>query len=72
MGEPDFSPLFHVCVKTNTVEPVLSAVGCQSPEICTPLITVIFTSVKRSPLLSDRGHPLLIPNGLFVLYPHLD
>ena len=30
-------------------------------------IIVILTAIKRSPLLSGRGHPLLSPNELFLL-----
>ena len=61
VGEPDFSPLFHACVQTNTVEPVLSSRLSKSRNLYS-------TSVKRSPVLSGCGHPLLSPNGLFVLY----
>ena len=32
-----------------------------------PLITVILTSIKRSPLSSGRGHPKLGANELFLL-----
>ena len=32
-----------------------------------PLDPIIFTSAKRSPLLSDRSHHLLSPNGMFSL-----
>ena len=32
-----------------------------------PKIIVILTAIKRSPLLSGRGHPLLSPNELFLL-----
>ena len=62
---------------SNTVKPVLSGtvlsghplLGGQlskSRKLC-PLIIVIFSSIKRSPLLSGRGHPLLSPNKLFLL-----
>ena len=60
-----------------TVEPVLSGPVLSSHPLLSgqlsksrkllPLITVILTSIKRSPLLSGRGHPLLSPDKLFLL-----
>ena len=60
-----------------TVEPVLSGPVLSGHPLLSgqlsksrkllPLITVILTSIKRSPLLSDRGHPLLSPEELFLL-----
>ena len=60
-----------------TVEPVLSGpVLSRHPPLggqlsksrkLLSLITVILTSIKRSPLLSSRGHPLLSPDELFLL-----
>ena len=32
-----------------------------------PLISVILTSIKRSPVFCSRGHPLLSPNESFLL-----
>ena len=46
----------RTCIKRHPCQ----AIGCQRSKT----ITVIFTSIKRSPLLSD--HPLLSHNGLFV------
>ena len=46
--------------------PLLSGQLSKSRKLC-PLIIVILTSIKRSPLLSGRGHPLLRPNELFLL-----
>ena len=61
----------------NTVEPVLSGPVLSGHPLLSgqlsksrkllPLITVILTSIKRSPLLSGRGHPLLSPDELFLL-----
>ena len=61
----------------NTVEPVLSGTVLsghpllsgqllKSRKLCL-LIIVILSSIKRSPLLSGRGHPLLSLNELFLL-----
>ena len=60
-----------------TVEPVLSGPVLSGHPLLSgqlsksrklvPLITVILTSIKRSPLLSGRGHPLLSPDELFLL-----
>ena len=62
---------------TTTVEPVLSGPVLSGHPLLSgqlsksrkllPLITVILTSIKRSPLLSGRGHPLLSPDELFLL-----
>ena len=65
----------YVAVLANiyvTVEPVLSGHPLLSGQLSKsrkllPLITVILTSIKRSPLLSGRGHPLLSPDELFIL-----
>ena len=46
--------------------PLLSGQLSKSRKLL-PLITVILTSIKRSPLLSGRGHPLLSPDELFLL-----
>ena len=46
--------------------PPLSGQLSKSRKLC-PFILVILTSIKRSPLLSGRGHPLLSPNELFLL-----
>ena len=46
--------------------PLLSGQLSKSRNLC-PLIIVIWTSIKRSLLLSGRGHPLLSPNELFPL-----
>ena len=46
--------------------PLLSGQLSRSRKLC-PFIIVILTSIKRSPLLSGRGHPLLSPNELFLL-----
>ena len=64
-------------MKGITVEPVLSGTvlsghaplsgQLSKSRKLRPLITVILTSIKRSPLLSGRGHPLLSPNKLFLL-----
>ena len=64
------------CLKS-TVEPVLSGPVLSGHPLLSgqlsksrkllPLITVILTSIKRSPLLSGRGHPLLSPDELFLL-----
>ena len=43
------------------------AVSCWSSETELPLITVILTGIKWSPLLRGCGHPLLSPNELFLL-----
>ena len=61
----------------NTVEPVLSGPVLSGHPLLSgqlsksrkllPLITVILTCIKRSPLLSGRGHPLLSPDELFLL-----
>ena len=58
--------------RVTTVEPVLSGHPLLSGQLSksrklVPLITVILTSIKRSPLLSGRGHPLLSPDELFLL-----
>ena len=46
--------------------PLLSGQLSKSRKLC-PLIIVILTSIKRSPLWSGRGHPLLGPKELFLL-----
>ena len=46
--------------------PLLSGQLSKSRKLL-PLITVILTSTKRSPLLSGRGHPLVSPDELFLL-----
>ena len=46
--------------------PLLSGQLSKSRKLL-PLITVILTSIKRAPLLSGRGHPLLSPDELFLL-----
>ena len=61
----------------STVEPVLSGPVLSGHHLLSdqlsksrkllPLITVILTSIKRSPLLSGRGHPLLSLNELYLL-----
>ena len=66
--------VFHLDI---TVEPVLSGPVLSGHPLLSgqlsksrkllPLITVILTSIKRSPLLSGRGHPLLSPDELFLL-----
>ena len=63
--------------RVTTVEPVLSGPVLSGHPLLSgqlsksrklvPLITVILTSIKRSPLLSGRGHPLLSPDELFLL-----
>ena len=52
----------HPCIKQSLE---LVFVGCQSPQFVSPLITIIFTFIKRLPLLSGRNQQS--PNGLFVL-----
>ena len=47
-------------------DPVLSGQLSKSRKLLL-LFTVILTSIKRSPLLSGRGHPLLSPSELFLL-----
>ena len=64
-------------MKMNTVEPVLSGTVLSGHPLLSgqlsksrkllPLITVILTCIKRSPLLSGRGHPMLSPSELFLL-----
>ena len=64
-------------INKTTVEPVLSGPVLSGHPLLSgqlsksrklfPLITVILTSIKRSPLLSGRGHPLLSPDELFLL-----
>ena len=59
-----------------TVEPVLSGTVLSGHPLLSgqlskfrkscSLIIVILSSIKRSPLLSGRGHPLLIRNELFL------
>ena len=46
--------------------PLLSGQLSKSRKLL-PLITVILTSIKPSPLLSGRGHPLQSPDELFLL-----
>ena len=63
--------------KISTVEPVLSGPVLSGHPLLSgqlsksrkllPLITVILTSIKRSPLLSSLGHPLRSPDELFLL-----
>ena len=60
-----------------TVEPVLSGTVLSGHPLLSgqlsksrkllPLFTVILTCIKRSPLLSGRGHPILSPSELFLL-----
>ena len=62
--------------KLNTVETVLSGPVLSSHPLLSgqfsksrklpPLITVILACIKRSSLLSGRGHPSLIPDELFL------
>ena len=63
--------------QNSTVEPVLSVPVLSSHPLLSgqlsksrkllPLITVILTSIKLSPSLSIRGHPLVSPDKLFLL-----
>ena len=62
----------------DTVEPVLSGTLLSGHSFLSsrlsksrtffPVVTIIFTSTKRSPLLEGRSHLWLSPNSLFVLY----
>ena len=45
---------------------LLSGQLSKSRKLC-PLIIAILTSIKRSPLLSGRAHPLLRSNERFLL-----
>ena len=54
----------------SSVEPVLSGHPLLNGQLSKsqkllPLIIVVLTCIKRSPLLSGRGHPLLSPDELF-------
>ena len=62
----------------DTVEPVLSGTLLSGHSFLSsrlsksrtffPVVTMISTSTKRSPLLEGRSHLWLSPNSLFVLY----
>ena len=62
----DLSGAMSCTVKPVLSGPVLSGKLSKSRKLL-PLIIVILTSIKRSPLLSGRGHPLLSPDELFLL-----
>ena len=69
--------IVQYCLFPTTVEPVLSGPVLSGHPLLSgqlsksrkllPLITVILTSIKRSLVLSGRGHPLLSPDELFLL-----
>ena len=70
-------PISFIRTVYTTVEPVLSGTLLSGHPLLSgqlsksrklfPLITVILTFIKRSPLLRGRGHPKLGPNELFLL-----
>ena len=58
----------RTCIKRPSIKqsPSIKRSVVQVPKI-TSLITAILTSIKRSPLLSGCGHPLLSPDDPFLL-----
>ena len=59
----------RTCIKRHRIKRSTSQLSgdlSKSRKLC-PLIIAILTSIKRSPLLSGRGHPLLSNNELFLM-----
>ena len=65
-GLPRLIDMFKGTVKFVFSSTVVSGQLSKSRKLL-PLITVILASIKWSPLLSGRGHPILGPNQLFLL-----